>query len=284
MAGLDPAASQFDFGDDPLAYLDRRFRLSRELWARLEAKQLEPGQPYDVLRRSFDSGLRQTARATQLVTKHVAGISYVRDFAGTGRNPLTPVSPDKQRAALKLLSDAVFSADSFRFSPEFLQRMGIDYLQVDWPNVNPDFSLTARVQSLQAGALGLLLSDTVAARLLESEGKVNGNAQAFRLEELHAALHAAIWSELRTGQDIPLIRRNLQREHANRVATALLRPSATMPADARALLRVEATALRAELVAAQRKPGYSKVAQAHLAQALATLDEALKAPVVRQAI
>jgi hypothetical protein len=214
----------------------------------------------------------------------VAGIIYVRDFAGTGRNPLTPVSPDKQRAALKLLSDAVFSADSFRFSPEFLQRMGIDYLQVDWPNVNPDFSLTARVQSLQAGALGLLLSDTVAARLLESEGKVNGNAQAFRLEELHAALHAAIWSELRTGQDIPLIRRNLQREHANRVATALLRPSATMPADARALLRVEATALRAELVAAQRKSGYSKVAQAHLAQGLATLDEALRAPVVRQAI
>ena len=140
------------------------------------------------------------------------------------------------------------------------------------------------MQSLQAGALGQLMSDTVAARLLESEAKVDAGRQAFRLSELYAALRGAIWSELKTGQDIPLIRRNLQREHVNRVAGALLRPSSTMPADARALLRIEAIALRSELAAAQRRTGTSKEAQAHLAQAFATVDEALKAPVVRQSV
>ena len=281
-AGIDPAASQFDFGHDPLAYLDLRFRLSRELWGRLQAKEFAPGQPYDVQRRSFDSGLRQAARAAQLATKYVGGVSYVRDFAGTGRNPLTPVPPQKQREALALLSQAVFSADSFRFPPEFLQRMGVDDLQADGAGFNPDFSLSARVLSLQAGTLGQLMSDSVAARLLESESKVDAGSQAFRLSELYATLQAAIWSELKTGKDIPLLRRNLQREHVNRVATALLRPSSTMPADARALLRVDAVALRAELSAAQRRTGLSKEAQAHLAQAWATLDEALKAPLVRQ--
>ena len=128
-AGIDPAASVFDFGDDPLAYLALRLKLSRELWARLATRQLEPGQPYDALRRGFDSGLRQAARAAQLATKYVGGVTYVRDFAGSGRNPLTPVPPERQRAALALLSEAVFSADSFRFPPEFLQRMGVDYLQ-----------------------------------------------------------------------------------------------------------------------------------------------------------
>jgi hypothetical protein len=162
--------------------------------------------------------------------------------------------------------------------------MGVDYLQSDGAGDNPDFSLSARVQSLQAGALGQLMSDTVAARLLESEAKVDGGRQAFRLSELYAALRGAIWSELKTGQDIPLIRRNLQREHVNRVAGALLRPSSTMPADARALLRAEAIALRSELAAAQRRTGASKEAQAHLAQAFATVDEALKAPVVRQSV
>ena len=283
-AGIDPAASVFDFGDDPLAYLALRLKLSRELWARLATRQLEPGQPYDALRRGFDSGLRQAARAAQLATKYVGGVTYVRDFAGSGRNPLTPVPPERQRAALALLSEAVFSADSFRFPPEFLQRMGVDYLQSDGAGVNPDFSLSARVQSLQAGALGQLMSDTVAARLLESEAKVDAGRQAFRLSELYAALRGAIWSELKTGQDIPLIRRNLQREHVNRVAGALLRPSSTMPADARALLRIEAIALRSELAAAQRRTGTSKEAQAHLAQAFATVDEALKAPVVRQSV
>jgi hypothetical protein len=284
-AGIDPAASQFDFGDDPLAYLDLRFRLSRELWSRLAARTLEPGQPYDVVRRSFDSGLRQAARAAQLATKYVGGVAYVRDFAGTGRNPLTPVPSEKQRAALALLSQFVFAADSFRFPPEFLQRMGVDYLQSERSSVDPDFSLSARVQSLHAGTLGQLFSDMVAARLLESESKTGAGRQAFRLSELYATLQLAIWSELKTGQDIPLLRRNLQREHVQRVATALLRPSATMPADARALLRANAIALRAELAAAtQRGPRYSKEAQAHLAQAAATIDEALKAPVVRQAI
>jgi hypothetical protein len=56
-----------------------------------------------------------------------------------------------------------------------------------------------------------------------------------------------------------------------------------MPADARALQREEAKTLRHEIAAAQNRPGYSKEARAHLAEALTQLDEALKAPIVRQA-
>jgi len=57
-----------------------------------------------------------------------------------------------------------------------------------------------------------------------------------------------------------------------------------MPADARALLRADAKALRGEIAAAQAKPGYSLEAKAHLAETLSTLDEALKAPLVRQGV
>ena len=39
-----------------------------------------------------------------------------------------------------------------------------------------------------------------------------------------------------------------------------------------------------ELAAAQNRNGYSTEAKAHLAEALSTLDEALKAPLVRQAV
>ena len=51
-----------------------------------------------------------------------------------------------------------------------------------------------------------------------------------------------------------------------------------MPADARSLLRAQARALRADLAAAQSRSGYSPEAKAHLAEAISTLDEALKAP------
>ncbi len=282
-SGVDPDASQFDFGSDSLAYLERRFRLTSELWTRLEVKHLSAGQPYDVLRRSFDSGLRQTRRAAQVASKYVAGVSYVRDYAGSGRNPLTPIPVEKQRAALKLLTDGIFSADSFRFDPGFMQRMGVDYLMVQ-NGTDPDFSIASRVLALQSGALGQLMHEAVAARLLDSESKVADSTQVLRLSELYETLHRAIWSELRTGSDINLFRRNLQREHANRIATALVRPSAALPADARALLRAEARGLRSEILAAQNKPALSKEARAHLAEMYVTLDEAIRAPMMRPTV
>ena len=56
--------------------------ISQELWQRLQAKQLKPGESYDVLRRSFDAGFRQVGRAAALTAKYVGGVYYVRDFAG----------------------------------------------------------------------------------------------------------------------------------------------------------------------------------------------------------
>ena len=87
----------------------------------------------------------------------------------------------------------------------------------------------------------------------------------------------------RSGADIPLARRNLQREYTVRVAASLLRPAGSMPADARALLRQQAQRSAAELARAQAKRGRSAEANAHLAEMRTTIDEALKAPLVRQA-
>ena len=70
----------------------------------------------------------------------------------------------------------------------------------------------------------------------------------------------------------------------NRIAFALVRPSGTMPADARSLLRAEARTLRSDLTAAQAKKGYSPEAKAHIAETISTLDEALKASLVRQGV
>lgn len=83
---------------------------------------------------------------------------------------------------------------------------------------------------------------------------------------------------------MPLLRRNLQREYVARVALALVRPAPNMPADARALLRADAVALRAELAAAGKRRTLSVETRAHLAESVATLDEALRAPLLRQAL
>ncbi len=61
----------------------------------------------------------------------------------------------------------------------------------------------------------------------------------------------------------------------------LTRGNATGPADARALERENAKALITAIHSAQGRPGLSKEARAHLADSANTLDEALKAPMVR---
>jgi Met-zincin/Domain of unknown function (DUF5117)/Domain of unknown function (DUF5118) len=291
IAGLDPDASEFDLGSDPLLYLSKRLVISHELWQRLQDRQLKPGESYDVLRRTFDAGFRQIGYAAVLSAKYVGGVYYVRDFAGTSRLPLTPVSPDQQRAALNLIATGIFSADSFRFKPEFLRSMGIDYLNVgigggggEMTRFNPDFSLRNRVLGLQAAVLNHLLSDAVLARLLDSEIKVSKADQALTLSELVATLRGSIWSELKTGGSIPAPRRDLQREYVRHIVNVLTRPSPGTPADAAALFREEAKLLSAQIRTAARSGNRDAVTRAHLLESAGTLDEALKAPLQRQGV
>ena len=225
-----------------------------------------------------------------LAARYIGGTSVLRDAAGSGRTPLNPVAMAKQRDALKLIETGVFAADSFRFKPEFLRSLSVDFLDrgnafdVGIAPATFDYSLSAQVLAAHKAVLDRVMSDAVAQRLLDAEGKVDRPGEALQLAEVYASLHRAIWSELKAGGDIPLIRRNLQREYVSRLANALVRPSPTMPADAKALMRADAKALRAEIAAAAAKPGLSPAAAAHLAETLSTLDEALKAPLVRSGV
>jgi len=286
---IDPDATPGDLGSDPLAYAARRIELAKELWERWEARPLKPGETYAALRRNISRGITQMRESGLLASRYIGGTSVLRDAAGSGRTPLNPVAMAKQRDALKLIETGVFAADSFRFRPEFLRSLSVDFLDrgdvfdVGLAPTTFDFSVPVQVLTAQKAVLDRVMSETVAQRLLDAEGKVDRPGDALQLAEVYASLHRAIWSELKTGRDIPLIRRNLQREHATKLATALLRPSGSMPADARALMRADARALRTEIATAAGKPGLSPAAAAHLAEALSTLDEALRAPLVRSA-
>jgi hypothetical protein len=108
--------------------------------------------------------------------------------------------------------------------------------------------------------------------------------QPLGLPEAYEALQNAVWSELGKGQDIDLLRRNLQREQLKALVSTLTRPAASTPADARSLQRENARSLLAKLRASQGGAGLSREAKAHIADAIALLEDALKATFVRTAI
>lgn len=287
---LDPQNNPLDLGSEPLAFASKRFALVRELLERTQSRELAPGESYSVLRRNFARALDEAAQAAMYAAKYIGGLTTLRDRAGTGRDPLTPVAADKQRAALELIAGEVFSADSFRLPPPFLRRMAVssfdreDAAELGRTVPSVDVAVDQQVLSMQRHVLAQLMGETVAQRLVNNEAKVDEPGHALRLSELYARIHAAVWSELAAGRDIPLARRNLQREYVLRLANVLARPASAMPADARALLRMDATRLRARIAKAQGQRGLSEEAKAHLGESLAILDEALKAPLVRQAV
>jgi len=195
------------------------------------------------------------------------GLCLEHDFDVVG-----DCQPRQQREALDIIASGLFSSDSFRFKPAFMRKLQVDYLDrsdifdVGLASAGVDYSLPGQVIKIQRDVLNLLMSDTVAQRIIDSEVKLDDPKRGFRLSELYVSLHRTIWSELKTGQEITPLRRSLQREHLSRVASALVRASSASPADARALLRQDARALRDELKAVPVKTSMSKETQAHIAE------------------
>ncbi len=278
--GMDPQVNQRDLGSDPLAFAKRRMQLSRELWDRWQVKKLGPDDSREVLYRNVLAGFAQYTLAAQMATKYVGGVVYVRDYAGSARASFTPVDPARQREALKLVTEGLFQPDSFRFKPEFLTRVAGDPFETG-AGERANLTLASRVLEVQAKTLDRLMSDAVAARLLDSSLKTGDARKALSLADLYDTLQGAIWSDLKGTGDIGLMRRNLQREHVKRMTAMLTRGSANAPADARALQRENARTLIAQLKAAQSRRGLSKEARAHVADSLNTLEEALHAPMQR---
>ncbi len=94
-------------------------------------------------------------------------------------------------------------------------------------------------------------------------------------------MQGAVWSEVKSGQEIDRLRRNLQREHLKRVQALLTRGSLALPPDALSLVRLNAVELQSSLRRASAKPGLSVESRAHLQDSLAALTEALRASMTR---
>ena len=290
--GIDPESLLFDLGDDVLAFARKRIAIAQDLLARQETRVLRPDADYAVLRRAVVYAIRDVSRVAGALTRQVGGVRTVRDAPSSGRDPLSPLAADRQRQALALITDSVLAADSLHLSPALQRKLAPDYLERDDGSpfgdarMSTDFSLSAVVLDMQRGVLAALMNDATAVRLLDSaEKSPSGAGRSLRVAELYAQLTHAVWSELdRPGSAIAARRRELQREHVNRLAGLMLRPQALSRADARASLRVEARALAQRLDRAARRAGTDADTRAHLQDSAETLSRALAARLERAGV
>jgi hypothetical protein len=284
--GLDPETLLFDLGNDEVAFAEKRIAIAEDLIRRQETRPLDPQRDYAVLRRSVVYALRDAARAAGILARQIGGVRTLRDFPGSGRDPLVPVEPAAQRRALDVLSRAWLGPEGFKVSPALARKLGPDYFEraeaiTSGQLLATDFSLAPMVLDVQLAILNQLMSDMLANRILDNEEKVASGQDRFRLAELLQRLMRDVWGDLERGNTIPAPRRELQREHLNRLAALVLRPEAQSRADARALVRLQAQALLVRLKAALKRPGLDAPTHAHFADSADSLEQALTARIPR---
>ncbi len=284
--GVDAETIQFDLGADPLAFASKRLEIARDLFQRQETRTLPPDRDYAVLRRSLAYALSDATRAIGVLIRQIGGLRTLRDYPGSGRDPIEPVPAALQRQAFDTIVAAAFSADGFRVSPALLRRLAPDYLdRGESPGGPIDYNVPQRLLDLQRAVLAYLLSDQLAARLLDANDKVDAGGARLELAEIYQRLGRELWADLDGAGTIAQARRELQRDHVNRLAFAVLRPSPAARADARAALRQEAQGLLQRIEQAQRRSrSADEPTRLHLADSAESLRQVLTARLPRAGI
>jgi len=228
----DPLVNRFDLGSDPVAYAKQRVAVVTPLWPGLVNQVTKEGDGYQRARQAFGVLLGNEGRALFMAARNVGGIYVSRDHRGdaNARMPFVIVPVEKQREALALLEEHVFSDKPFQFPPELYNYLAAsrwshwgepDTLRLDYPAHEVILLWQDRI-------LSQLMSTLTLERIHDSELKVPADQEAFTTAELLDRLTKAVYAEVdaipATGEftnrkpAISSYRRNLQRSYFKRLA------------------------------------------------------------------
>ncbi len=232
----DPRINLYDLGD-PLEYAKDRVKLVEAHLQDLAAQVVEKGEGWQRAREAFNMLLGEFSQATYLTAQYVGALYNHRDHREdpNARPPFEPLPVAKQREAIAFLQEHVLSDKAFRFSPELLKRLAPEYWS-HWGSSGSsrtEYPVLSQVLGIQRAVLSQFLNSRVLGSIQNVELQAAEGQEVLRMPEVFDGLSQSIWSELPAAGDsspkkveITTVRRNLQREHAKRLASIVLGPRA----------------------------------------------------------
>ncbi len=238
--GPDPLARRYDFGKDPLGYATEQTKLIRLYRERILDEFVKDGDSWGKARRGYELTLGLQSRSVSMMANWVGGTFIHRDKKGDpgDRSPVEVVPAEQQRNALNFVIEQSFKDEAFGLTPALLERMSAD----KWLDGGAGHAMSSegawpihdRILGIQASALTQLLNPTTLRRVYDNELRVPADEDMLTLPELLDTVSAAVWSELEMecpadrNDRKPMIsslRRNLQREHLERLLDLVLKNS-----------------------------------------------------------
>lgn len=237
----DPYVNAWDLSGDILQWSENQMNIALQMWEQLQKRYPVRGDKYSEVRARFHEVLHYYYRQARFVSNFIGGRSFNRDRPGTpnSRPPFEKISVEKQRQALKLLQDYVFTDEPFDFPPEFLNQLAPSRWH-HWGNwartTSLDYPLHDYIVGMQGNILRSLLANWRLSLLRDMELKADSE-NVLTLPELYNTLTESIWSEVLNpeySQNISTLRRSLQREYLE-ILSRMVLGEVRVPQDAQTL-------------------------------------------------
>jgi hypothetical protein len=197
---VDPSATPHVLGSDPIAATDMGLRNIDRVAALLIPATTDVGESYAQLREVYAALLMKRQRQLGSVARMVGGVEETRYQGGRGGVPFTPVSAERQRAAVQFLIARGFVRPAALLDPQLVWRMA--------PSGGAD-----ALQETNQALLEQIVDKGVFQRMAEAES-YPGTRSSYQGADLLLDLNLGLFSELdRPEPVIGLYRRELQRRY-----------------------------------------------------------------------
>ncbi len=103
----DPRWAEYDWGPDPVSWLETTIRVRRVILDRFGVGQLSPGEPVYDLQQRFSLAYLYHRFAIRAAQQFVGGQFQTNALAGDGQKPVAWVGAEQQKRALRLLGEAL---------------------------------------------------------------------------------------------------------------------------------------------------------------------------------
>ena len=292
-SGPDPLAQRYDFSKDPLDFAKSQMRLAEYHRGKILETFVKDGDAWSKSRRGYEMTLSMQTRATSMMSRWIGGLFISRHKKGDIKDkpPVEVVPVAQQRAALDFIISSTFDDAKYGLTPELLQYMSASHWRSSGgrrSSSSQNWPVHDRIMGIQASTLTQLMSPTRLINVYDNEFRIPEDQDALTLPELMEKLTKSIWKELENAPVgkystrkpmVSSLRRNLQREHLERLVDLMMSDSssaASKPISNLAMMTL--TELKGKvdkaLTGADRLDSYTK---SHLMDAKKRIEKSLDA-------
>jgi len=290
----DPRNNTWDLGADNLQFAESRLGLVQDVRSKLLDKVVKDGESWAYARRRYNALLGTHLQMLSIASRWVGGSYLNNDAKGDpgNRAPIEDIPAEKQRRALKLIMDNAFEDSAYGLTPDLVRHFNKEYYfdpdAIAEIQQDANFTIHDTIGGAQSFALTMVMNGTRLRRLYDNEFRTAGTDNPVTMVEVVSVVTDNVWREYAkptapSGSNAMTssFRRNLQREHLERLVTlALLKDSGS------ASLRAISTLARAELkrvdalAEAGLKASPDAYTKAHLEDARTRIEKTLDAAYV----